>query len=348
MRRLGTEKDRTKRLAVDRAASAGAGLSLLMALALAPSANAAVILGAAGNFTVLGLANQACAGCATATVTINSATSIIGNVGYSAGVVSTTNQKVKTFSGTSFVAGTADFQHKAATYQPTGGIRIGTANPNVAPFGSVNDFLAQANADALAASAAAAALAPTTGPLGNVSNNLTINSTGDVNVIPLSSLSYNNNTLTLSSRSGRNDHFIFNISGAGDHTFDFAQSVISFGGTGTTADHVLFNFTGGTHSALTGININKSRSVFNGTILSPFGNVTYHNPASFSGAIIGYRINLHSSFNISQSSFVPPPTASIPEPGAWLLMIGGLGFVGARLRRQRACRAPEHYGAEVA
>ena len=59
-----------------------------------------------------------------------------------------------------------------------------------------------------------------------------------MNVISLSSLTYNSNTLTLQSRAGHTDTFILNI--AGD--FSFAQSDILL--SGTDASHVLFNFTG--------------------------------------------------------------------------------------------------------
>jgi hypothetical protein len=318
-------------------AAGGRRLGALAALTLAvmpASAHAAITLGAAGNFTILGLANQTCAGCQTASVTINSATSIVGNVGYSAGEVSHTNQKVDLFTGTAFVSGTADFLSTPATFQPSGGVKVGAANPGIAPFATVDGLLAQANIDALAASSAAGALAPTVAPLGALTTDLTINSTGAVNVISLSSLSYNSNTLTLDSRAGQDDYFIFNISGAGDHVFDFFQSVVSFGGTGTTADHVLFNFTGGSYSALTGINLSKAENVFNGTILAPFGDIEYHNPATFNGALIGYQIYVHSDFNINQVPFTP--TGGIPEPATWALMISGFGLTGAALRRRRA------------
>jgi hypothetical protein len=76
--------------------------------------------------------------------------------------------------------------------------------------------------------------------------------------------------------------------------------------------------------------VNKDTSVFNGTILAPFGAITYHNPATFNGRIIGYQLTLHSDFNITS----PPPPA-VPEPATWSLMLLGFGAIGVAMRRRR-------------
>ena len=77
-------------------------LTLAAVLFAAGVANADVVpvfvsdkLGAASQFALLALNNG--------NMTINSATSITGNVGYSNGVTSTTNQKVSTFNGTAYL-----------------------------------------------------------------------------------------------------------------------------------------------------------------------------------------------------------------------------------------------------
>src|SRR6185503_445428 len=133
-----------------------------LALALQPALAAdPVNLGAAGYFAILGLADHNCTGCQDASITINSATTINGNVGYGAGTTSGTNQKVGTFNGTALVSSTAAFTDTSATFQPTGGILTGSAVPGIGGFPTVDALLNQANADALAASTAAAAL-PTT------------------------------------------------------------------------------------------------------------------------------------------------------------------------------------------
>jgi len=266
-------------------------------------------LGPASDFAVLALGGSMST---FGQATINSSTSIIGDVGYGAYVQSTTNQKVDSFIGAAWVHSTANFTYTAATYQPTGGILIGIGGPGDPIDGKLN----AATAMVINAGPAFAALSPTLS-LGALASDQVIASTGDVNVISLSSLSYNNNTLTLQSRAGHTDFFVFNVAG----NFDFSQSDVLL--SGTDASHVLFNFTG----ASAAITVNKSNTTFNGTLLAPYigQSIIYHNPASFNGAIYGYNIALHSDFNINHAGFVPAPAAG------WL--IGAAGLLGSRRRR---------------
>jgi choice-of-anchor A domain-containing protein len=111
-----------------------------------------------------------------------------------------------------------------------------------------------------------------------------------------------------------------------------------------TPSNVLWNFTG---SSLTagGVSIG-------GSILAP--NASFQgNGGSIAGNLIVGNFNGAMSFGNSGYSggfLTPPPivapappadgpvTGPVPEPGAWALMILGLGFVGAVLRRRRGQR----------
>ena len=95
---------------------------------------------------------------------------------------------------------------------------------------------------------------------------------------------------------------------------------------GTNASHLLWYFpTANSH-----ILINKDSTVFNGTILAPFTTsanpVTYHNPATFNGAILARDIDVHSDFNINWVPF--------PEPSSLV----GLALIGSAMivRRRRS------------
>ena len=272
---------------------------------LASTASAATVdLGAASGFTVLGLDGGE--------VIINSATSITGDVGYSSGVVSNTNQKVDSFVGTAYVHSDATFDHTSATFAPTGGIMSGTTSDNL---------LDQANLDAIAASLAISAMSPTQ-DLGEISDNDSLTLTAGVYTV--SDWKYKEDTMTLSG--GADDAFFFNISGS----FDFDSSTIALTG-GVTADNVYFNFMGSPVDTSAAINIGKSDSSFNGTILALNDSVNYHNPASFDGRIIARNINLHSDFNMNGPSTVLAP---VPLPASMPMLLSALLGFGLFTRRR--------------
>jgi hypothetical protein len=232
---------------------------------------AAKSLGAASKYVVLALENGS--------LIINSSHLLVGDVGYSKGVKSQTNQKVDTFIGTVYVhSQVSQFNYTSATFQPSGGI----IQNNVTADAQLN----QANIDALAASVNYAGLTPDY-TYGNVTTSLTINRTGSVTVVNMASLNYNYGVLNLIGSSGGTDSFIFNIAG----NFDFSHASINL--TNVNPANVIFNFPNASF-----ININKADNVFRGIILAPIGNVDYHNPASFVGAIIALDIVLHSDFRI--------------------------------------------------
>lgn len=292
---------------IRRAAGACALAAAMFAAAwLSPPAHAAPFLASVSNYVVFGLAGG--------TVTINSATSISGNVGYAANVTSTTNQKVDSFTGSVLVHSTATFNYTAATFAPSGGIVVG---------GAADAQLNQANTDALAAAALMAGLAPTHASLGNVvdNQNVVVASLGALNVIPIASLKHKEDTFTITGGAG--DVFVFNV--AGDWDYDNSQIVLN----GVSANNVFFNFL----NAAAEIAIGKAGTVFQGTILAPHGSIDYHNPATFNGRIIGLEINLHSDFNIAAPFDPPPPPPSVPAPGALALL--ALGLLGLRIARRR-------------
>mgnify|MGYP003657756123 CR=1 FL=1 len=272
----------------------------------AGSAAAAPFLGSANDFVVLGLNNGS--------VIINSATSIEGDVGYSSGVTSGTNQKIDSFVGSAFVhSNVNDFTYTAATYAPTGGIH---PVPPIPPGSdaSVDAKLDQANADVaqaiidigtLAIGLSLGAIDDDDNPTVNAMNGL-----DETNVVSISSLNVKEDTFTIKGDAG--DVFVFIVSG----NWDWASSEIVL--DGVDLDNVLFYFSGASS-----VKFSKEETVFAGTIFAPIGSVEYHNPATFTGRIIAQDIDLHSDFNISapasQEVIVPPALSMF---GLSLLALG--------------------------
>ncbi|MGE5430073.1 MAG: SdrD B-like domain-containing protein [Syntrophomonadaceae bacterium] len=244
-------------------------------------------LGLAARYGILGLDNG--------TVIINSATNLRAWVGYSDGVTSTTNQKVNNFIGKVEVHSGATFNYTPATFNPSLGIYTS----------GYDDSLDIANSDALFASNNFAGM-PVDQTFGAVTNDLTINRTDNITVVQMGSLNYNSKTLTLVGLPGQDDAFVINVLG----NFTFADSKIVL--QNVRPERVVFNFPNNST-----IDLYKATNVFYGTILAPTSSVTYHNPATFEGAIIAKNINLHSDFNLTQRSLdIPcetPTTASLGD-----------------------------------
>lgn len=251
-------------------------------------AQEAANLGAAAGYALLGLQNG--------TVSVNSGSIVTGDFGYSAGVVSTTNQKLGEhfgdWTGTAYVHSNVAAFASASNFQPTGGIVTNAAQ---------DARLDAANADVLDVSAHIAEL-PATGNLGVVlDQSVTLGSVDGqrtLHVIDVASLSMNSDVLGLVG--DPDDVFVFRIHG----DFRFSQSTVQLTG-GLTAGHVLFYFMpNGNYTR--NVLINKSATNFQGTILAPnlAGNaVEYHNPATFRGAIIAQRIVVHSDFSLVHVPF---------------------------------------------
>ena len=285
-------------------------LGVLLFLWLTSIASATIVylgpeLGESAGFTLLALNDG--------TMIIDSATSIVGDVGYSNGVVSNTNQKVDSFTGTVYVHSGATFSDTPATFAPSGGFVIG---------GAADTHLNHANTDAAAAAAFFAGLAAGPGvavsSLGSVTGSLNLTSTADVNVFDLTSVNLNSQTWTLNGSA--TDLFVFRVSG----NLDWSQSQTIL--NGVSANQIVFYF-----ANASSIDINKSPTVFDGTILAPTGSVIYHNPATFNGAIIAENIDVHSDFNIfgGQGGMVQ----AIPESSTFVLL--GTALVGVGLVRPR-------------
>ena len=236
-------------------------------------------------------------------VSVNSATAVTGDFGYSRNSTSTTNQKIGEdffgqWKGTAYVhSAVGTFQYTDKNYIPNGGIVTSPAQ---------DARLDTANAEALAASAQLAALTTTinAGAINDTSATWgVVNGVANLNVVQVNSLNMNSDVLEL--RGDEQDYFVINVLG----NFDFSQSEVRLTG-GLTANHVIFNFpTAGTQTR--DVLLNKASTIFNGTILAPdldgFA-VEYHNPASFTGAIIAKNITVHSDFNLNHAPFYPQYT----------------------------------------
>lgn len=160
--------------------------------------------------------------------------------------------------------------------------------------GVVRENLIGAVHDANAASLAAALWAPTQS-FNRVTESLTIEGNGGVNVVRMRSLDYRNDTLTF--HGGEADVFVVNV----QQDFDFRSSRIVLEG-GVKADHVLFNFTSNGAS----VSFRNDDSVVVGTFLAPRGTVDYRDSADFHGAIFARNIRLHNGATLDNGTIEPP------------------------------------------
>ncbi|MBI3823503.1 MAG: carboxypeptidase regulatory-like domain-containing protein [Planctomycetes bacterium] len=258
-----------------------------------------VTLGAAAPFAVLGINGG--------DVTLNSS-SISGaaaNIGLGPNETSTLQKTTVTGNLVVDPTASADLSRLGNNFDITGSV--------------VYQDLSQAQADANAASSAFAAMTPTQA-LGNVTGSITVAGNGSVNVVTVSSLSYNAKTLTLNGTA--NDEFVFNVAGG----FSFYQSKILLVG-GVTSNHVIFNFP----TAGSMVDFSKDSNVVNGTVLAPWRSVNYHNPAVFNGAIIAQSINIHSSGQLTFVPFSPPVSASPATISGYAMDTNGAALAGVTI-----------------
>ena len=243
-----------------------AGASLLPSSAKA-SMIGPVDLGTAGNFTMLALTGGIDdSGPLTGAYTVN------GQVG-----VASAGQKFSA-SGSVKYAGPI-YLHTGDTFQSSA---PGVPQPQMSA--AIDAMLAQAKADAFAASNFAASLAATA-TYGTISNTMTISESGVGNyVFNITAINFSGaKTLTLDAPSGSN--FILNISSGITLT---SGSILLSGGL--TADHVLINYTGTKDIQFSG---GGNTSKIYGTLLAPNVTVGLH-PGEIVGSLIAGSITMSS------------------------------------------------------
>lgn len=189
--------------------------------------------------------------------------------------------------------------------------------------------LSTAIADALAASAAVAALTADIS-ITNLTTSQTINSVGNVTVVEFGDLDLGGlDILTLSG--GASDYFILNI----DDRFNLSGSSQLVLSGGLTPNHLLINMaTAGDPIAI------SAGSLAGGTFLMPLRDFTLHG-AIYNGGIYANDIWISSGGEFTHVPFEPPepppppPTEPvIPEPSSLLLFGTGLLPAATWLRRR--------------
>jgi uncharacterized repeat protein (TIGR01451 family) len=143
----------------------------------------------------------------------------------------------------------------------------------------------------LALSAQLAAMAPTQ-TFGDITGDLTISRTAQLNVIRVNLVNLTKKTLTLNGHS--TDTFIINVTSP-TANFVLNNSKILLSG-GLTANHVTVNFPGTGGS----LSIYKASTVpvVNGTILAPQRDIVIDNPPVL-GSVIGSTIDIHSGAKVT-------------------------------------------------
>jgi hypothetical protein len=282
----------------------------------ADSLNVNTELGQASSFGLLALTNG--------TMNINNANAptAVGDVGFSSGVTTVAAAKAA-ITGTVYVDSTAATSFNSqvhSDFTATGGIVIG---------GAANTKLAAANSAVTSAASfynsnSALGVAPTS--LGTVGGNLNLTSTGSVNLYTINSLNFNGNTLTLNGNA--TDLWVFRVDGS----FQWAQSQMIL--NGVSAGQIVWVIDDTTTTTELD-RINKSATVFDGTIISTNPNITfrYDDPADFTGRILADNILVDSSASITvpTSSAVPGPIVGAGLPG--FVVAGGSLLVWWRRRR---------------
>jgi choice-of-anchor A domain-containing protein len=177
-----------------------------------------------------------------------------------------------------------------------------------------------------------------TGTVGTVpwGGQFTLNATSGasgLNVFNISGAALaSSNTFTIDLKPGQT--VLINVSGTAD-TFTGGLNIV-----GGNASDVLWNFSDATTLSFSGIDMQGSVLAPNAAYLGGWGQLNGQLIVdSFTDTRGSTQINTGSNFvgNLLSLDPNPPhsPTAAVPEPAAWALMILGFGLVGATLRRRR-------------
>jgi len=255
-----------------------------------------VDLGTAGNFTLLALKGDIQDSGPTGPDATSG--SVVGPIG-----IASAGNKFQT-SGSRIYTGPI-YIHTGSTWSSSA---IGFPTPQQSA--QIDQMLAQASADAFAASNFAASLAATAS-YGNINSSLSITESAAGNyVFDIQSINFSGGkTLTLSAPVGSN--FILNIT-TGSLTLSPGSIVLS---GGLTPDHVLINYLG-TNNITTSGGQNSSRIYAN--ILAPNAHVQL-TPGYVAGFIIAASIQMASGANV-----VP-----VPEYTPSSVLLGFVGLVVA-------------------
>ena len=186
--------------------------------------------------------------------------------------------------------------------------------------------------DAAALSAAASALTPTVGPLGNISGAQTFTATGPLNVINIGNWSSPQVTLV----GGPNDYFIFNLT-----TMGTINTPMNIGGVDPA--HILWNLTGTNTTVLQTAgcgNLPAGRFCEYGTFLATGTAARFQFSAlNLQGQLINTGGYTQFVSNSSMTSLVFNPVGIVPEPGPLAplaaMAFGVVGLSGVLRRKQR-------------
>jgi len=191
-----------------------------------------------------------------------------------------------------------------------------------------NTLINSAVTSAHTASVTNAGLAATTSVAGGqITGDTTITGHAGQNVVNLSGVNTNHNTITLNAPAGST--FIINDSG----DFVLKHTQIDLTG-GLTANDVLYNITDASGNVfLTGGG--PSDTTLNGILLAD-GNNVHLAPITLNGEVIGNQINLSSGTQINDA-YTGGGTPVVPEPSSVVPMILGTALLGMMVvaRRQQ-------------
>jgi len=190
-----------------------------------------------------------------------------------------------------------------------------------------NTLINTAVTDAHTASITNAGLTPTTTVAGGqITGDTTITGHAGQNVLNVTGVNTNHNTITLNAPAGST--FVINDSG----NFVLKHTQIDLTG-GLTANDVLFNITDSSGQVL--LQGYPTDSSLNGILLAD-GNAVNVDPTTVNGEVIGNQINLSNGAQVNDP-YTGGGTSVVPEPSSVVPLILGIALLGMMVvaRKQR-------------